>query len=99
MDGPSVTDRVSLADQVRCDELLREFWRELMNDASDVARAEAKGGIRAMRHLGWINDVEVDGWMRRLDRCPDTDHEGGRAWCAYCGDVNPDSEPLEWAGA
>ena len=75
--------------RARADEILHERWRVLMDDCRPESEAEATGAALALYLMGFINNVELECWEARFKRCPTPDgHVGGRAWCAYCGDVD-----------
>jgi hypothetical protein len=67
--------------------LLQQRWEDLANDCSALAMSASLGYLMASWALGLISDAEYDGWVARFERCPDTSHQGGRVWCAYCGVV------------
>jgi hypothetical protein len=67
------------------DEILRDCWLELRNDASPVRVACVLGHVIACRKLGFITDNEAELWQYRVQTCPGHDDEEGRQWCAYCG--------------
>lgn len=66
---------------------LRGRWLSMRDDGAAVQRAHALGSIRALEFCGVITPPIAELWQRRLDTCPGHDDEGGRRWCAYCGDM------------
>jgi hypothetical protein len=78
------------------DGMLDHHWRNLQDDNSEAANAFARGVIEATRYLGLITDVEAEGWVARMNHCPDLeDGHAGRAWCAFCGSIATDGQPRE----
>lgn len=68
---------------------------EMVNNANAEATSRARHFAQAMRALGAISDVDLEGWFARFARCPGHDHDPCRVWCAYCGDIEP--QIGEWA--
>lgn len=49
--------------------------------------------LEAYRQVGLLGPEEAELWeMRIRHKCPGHLGEGGRVWCAYCGDIKPDPE-------
>lgn len=71
----------------RVDAHLRDVWRGLRDDAGPRAMAGALGAISTLRALGLLSADQAELWETRLDRCPGHEGEGGRVWCAYCGEL------------
>lgn len=69
------------------DEFLYMVWREMRNDRSNVAVQRAMGAIAALQVVGILTVIEAEAWTTRFSRCPGHDDEGGRSWCAYCGNL------------
>lgn len=69
----------------RASDALRDEWRALRDDARyyDCAAACVRFAYRA----GLLNVQQEELWLRRLTTCPGHDDEGGRVWCAYCGNL------------
>ena len=71
-----------------------DLWRECRNG---MLYGEVNlihylyGAIDAFATIGLFSAVERDGWKARIKNCPGHDDEGGRSWCAYCGDM-----PSKW---
>lgn len=67
------------------EQALLEMWRDLRNDARRAPE------VRACIFFGYKVDLltleQRELWLRRITTCPGHDDEGGRAWCAYCGDM------------
>ena len=74
------------------DEALMENWRGLRDDA------RRKPVVSALINFAYDVDLltleQRELWLRRLDTCPGHNDEGGRAWCAYCGDMPASTEVL-----
>ena len=82
------------------DELLRELWLNLRDGADEGSKSYVRGAIETARCLGALTDEQAELWRRRINTCPGHDDEGGRLWCAYCGDMpNDDDETEEPAGS
>lgn len=69
------------------EDFLDVVWRELRNDCGAIAKARVAGALVALQAVGYLTPVEVEGWSKRMERCPGHDDEGGRGWCAYCGNL------------
>lgn len=74
--------------------LLQGRWLRLRDNANDEAIRLAEEYLFAFWQLGLVDDIGVDGWKARFRRCPGHTGEGGRVWCAYCGEM-PASDPEE----
>ena len=66
---------------------LMELWRDMRNDAGMQRRAYVHGAIAMAAHVGALDADHAELWRRRVQTCPGHDDEGGRAWCAYCGEM------------
>jgi hypothetical protein len=73
------------------DRYLTDCWKELRNDGSDHALAIFKAKVDALAATGLLCEAEQELWMRRSASCPGHDDEGGRVWCAYCGNLTQES--------
>jgi hypothetical protein len=62
-------------------------WRELRNDKSLHKVMVVTGAIFFGLEIGALTVEESELWLRRINTCPGHDDEGGRKWCAYCGDL------------
>ncbi len=69
------------------EEYLCEAHNELRNNRNDRATGEALGAVSALRAVGLLPDVQAMMWAKAIQFCPGHDDEGGRTWCAYCGDL------------
>lgn len=67
------------------DEGLMDQWRNLRDDARHKPAARACVNFAYDCDLLTLEQRAL--WLRRLETCPGHDDEGGRAWCAYCGDM------------
>jgi hypothetical protein len=63
------------------------LWREMRNNRSELIVAQAMGALTALLACGLLTALEVTQWTYCFDRCPGHDDEGGRRWCAYCGNL------------
>lgn len=66
---------------------LTEEWKETRNDANRIPSVGL--AVRLLRRLGLLNSEQEELWLRRIQTCPGHDDEGGRDWCAYCGNMPP----------
>lgn len=57
-----------------------------MCDDFPRGRAYADGALDAMLRLGLITQEQHGLWDLALKSCPGH-RDGGRVWCAYCGDL------------
>lgn len=73
------------------EDALKEMWRDLRDDARRQPAVVAVINFACDVELLTLEQHEL--WLRRIQSCPGHDDEGGRAWCAYCGDM-PDDAPL-----
>ena len=65
---------------------LLDEWRELRNDHQRLGAAMACVQFAARAGLLTLEAQEL--WeLRFKHECPGHDDEGGRVWCAYCGDL------------
>lgn len=69
--------------------LLMGRWGGLRDSATTTDLLKADEYLFAFWQLGIVDDLDVDGWKARFRRCPGHINEGGRVWCAYCGDIDP----------
>ncbi len=73
------------------EDALLECWRDLRDDARRKPHVAAV--VNFAYAVGLLTIEQRELWLRRLDACPGHDDEGGRAWCAYCGDMpHPEEE-------
>lgn len=70
------------------DDYLNAVWRALRDDASPDVEAASVGALLAFHMVGLLNELECEAWQARMKKCPGHDDEGGRVWCAYCGNLN-----------
>ena len=64
---------------------LREEWRCLRDDAK---RYDGACAVVVFLHgVGMLTADDAELWARRFETCPGHDDEGGRDWCAYCGNM------------
>lgn len=66
---------------------LMGLWKELRNDCSSHALAAVLAVVQGFRFVGIFTDRTTELWQRRLTTCPGHADEGGRDWCAYCGEL------------
>lgn len=64
---------------------LREEWLALRDDARYYDCAAAV--VRFAGRCGLLSKDEQELWLRRFLSCPGHDDEGGRSWCAFCGNM------------
>jgi len=75
--------------QRAADGVLRAQWLNLRDNASPEKLTFADGVVFALYQVGAISEAEAEGWRARFERCPGHEGEGGRVWCAFCGDMTP----------
>ena len=73
------------------DDVLRQLWFKMMNDASETAMGRTFAVIDAFKRLGLFDADKAELWRLRIRDCPGG-HSGGRVWCAYCGDLTRDDQ-------
>lgn len=66
---------------------LSEIHCELRDNRDDRSTGQVMGAINALHAVGLLTDVEGSLWHKAIQFCPGHDGEGGRSWCAYCGDL------------
>lgn len=76
----------------QCVELLQRQWEQLRDDASELQVWLARQSAFVFELLGVLSTIECEGWIARFERCPGHEGEGGRTWCAYCGEMHPTGE-------
>ncbi len=81
------------------DDELHRRWRELRNNGSVGAMSAMREVISFARAIGALTDDQAELWSRRIETCPGHGDEGGRSWCAYCGDLKPDEDDAPESGA
>lgn len=77
-------------EHARAREHLRELWLGMRNDASVRADNRAQAVIDAFKIVGLITPDEAKLWTHSIQTCPGHEDEGGRVWCAYCGNMAAD---------
>lgn len=74
------------------EEYLIEAHNDLRNNRNDRATGEVLGAINALHAVGLLPDVQAALWAKAIQFCPGHDNEGGRDWCAYCGEMKESNE-------
>lgn len=69
------------------DAVLQEMWRGLRDGADLAAVSYVLGAIAALRLTGRLDRDAEELWRRRIATCPGHADEGGRSWCAFCGEL------------
>lgn len=70
--------------KAQADDWMNTAWEDAMSDGTSGAET----ALHVFYFLGIYNQEERELWSRRLEQCFDNgDHNDGRAWCAYCGDL------------
>lgn len=72
------------------DAALMEMWRDLRDDARHAP--EVRACIYFAYEVDLLTLEQRELWLRRITTCPGHDDEGGRAWCAYCGEMPKEAE-------
>lgn len=67
------------------EQVLTDLWRDCRDDLRH--RPHVRVCICFAYDLGLLTPEQRELWMRRIEACPGHDDEGGRSWCAYCGDM------------
>lgn len=67
-----------------------ECWRDLRDDARRKPQVIAV--VNFAYDVGLLTLEQLELWLRRLDTCPGHEDEGGRDWCAYCGNMPKEQE-------
>jgi len=77
-------------------QVLMDAWLDLRNDASQTKLQRFWDGVDVLNAVGLLTDDERELWRRRVLDCPTPSHndEGGRTWCAYCGNLIQDVEKV-----
>lgn len=65
---------------------LKNEWLDLRND-NTLPRLKLLEVIRGFHAVGLLTEEQRELWCLRTRTCPGHDDEGGRSWCAYCGDM------------
>lgn len=65
---------------------LKEEWLKLRDD-NTMPRLKLLEVIRGFHAVGLLTEEQHELWSLRLRTCPGHNDEGGRSWCAYCGDM------------
>lgn len=68
---------------------MMDVWRDLRDDASPMQLGCAGRVALFAYQAGLLTHEQLELWLRRFKECPGHDDEGGRVWCAYCGDLHP----------
>lgn len=66
---------------------LSEAWASLRDGASPVRKARVAGAVEMAFAVGALDVNDRELWIRRIDTYPGHDDEGGRTWCAFCGNL------------
>ena len=95
MTTPTRTDADPMYDDndphvVKAREYLQEQWKELRNDARFSNQVSVAAVIVAFHAIGLLDNDRRELWLLRIRSCPGHFDEGGRTWCAYCGDLTPE---------
>ena len=80
-------DERDFAASPRAWDALTDIWRALRDDCSPTELACAAACVGFARAADLLTPQQEELWLRRLATCPGHDDEGGRSWCAYCGDM------------
>lgn len=69
------------------DQWFQQRWRDLRDDYSPNRVNRVLEALELAKAVGIVSDERAELWRLRLGTCPGHDDEGGRVWCAYCGNV------------
>lgn len=75
-------------------EILTAYWKSLRDGMGreGATLKHALAFVEAYKEAGLISNEEADAFSLRMQyRCPGHDDEGGRVWCAYCGNIKPEN--------
>lgn len=78
---------IGLAIKEAAERELDRQWRELRDGASREHMSYVEAAIDMVKTIGVFTAAEAELWHRRIEKCPGHDDEGGRSWCAYCGNM------------
>jgi hypothetical protein len=84
-----MTDERDTVANPRAWDALYSVWRTLRDDCSPPQLACAGAIINFAQAADLLTPQQAELWLRRFTTCPGHADEGGRAWCAYCGDLQP----------
>ena len=70
----------------KIDAYLQDLWEDMM-EAYNENLLKFLGAVNMAWQIGLITKEKHELWLLRIKNCPDTDHCGGRIWCAYCGNI------------
>ena len=70
-------------------ELLNTWWRGFRDGVLPHDVGRFLGAVAMLKHIGVFTSDHAELWERRIKTCPGHDDEGGRVWCAYCGEMKP----------
>lgn len=69
---------------------LHRWWLELRDDGTK--RDHVAASIEFAFRLRLLSEDSRELWLRRIATCPGHDDEGGRSWCAYCGELEREED-------
>lgn len=73
------------------EQYFQERWKELRDNAGTEALARVHGAISFAARTGAVTRDQAELWVYRIATCPGHDDEGGRDWCAYCGEMTKEA--------
>lgn len=76
-----------MSDSARITRALDDLHKSLRDDASIGPMHSARVTLKTFEAAGVIDAQERRLRTLALQSCPGHDDEGGRTWCAYCGDL------------
>ena len=85
IDGTPELRKKILAKEV--ESILDSAWKGLRDGCSDKDKMWVIGHIEAFHAIKVLTEQEYKRWIFAVEHCPGHDDEGGRVWCAYCGNI------------
>jgi len=74
--------------RAKADTFLRQMHEEMRNGIEPAVLDMTDGAVGAFVAVGLLTATEGDLWEHRFRQvCPGHEGDGGRGWCAYCGDM------------
>jgi hypothetical protein len=70
---------------------LRERWHALRDGQGNGEPHAFEAIVLFLRETELLDAEHAELWLRRAKTCPGHMDEGGRDWCAYCGQMPRES--------
>lgn len=82
--------------EVEKQDFMKQLHEELRYNCNNYTESMVIGLLLGMKMAGRLTQVEIEGWLTILRKCPGHD---GMSFCAYCGDVAREEEDEHSADA